>query len=701
LTIVNNMAESSKNERPSSSGTKLRMGKAENDKSAKGSYNSHRESRAGGHQHARDNKKNSVSNTSRRRRDPPSRTTKGPNSNNKSEDPPAKRPRRHADAVAEAKRIWNELRKKSNSPEHNRSLMDRLMPLVAGRAAELALQHDASRVVQAAIQFGTIEERRLILRELCQKQESAAASSSPRAGTASSSSSSTSCLVELCKSQYAHFVALKTIKYSQGDRECAEYIVKALKSHMVKLATHTTASAVVELVFQKLPPKQTSVLKQEFYGPQFALFASDTVREQGDKVPTLKSNILAAPDKKQVTIDHVRRIVNRGLEKQQLLRLGFFHVLLDELLQAIPPEEVRSMVGNTTTASAPLVDSCVHLVSTRAGARAVSTLVAYGTAKDRKRIVKGLKGFVRTGLLHRDAYLPIIRLVQLTDDTVSIQRSIIQEVLAPPPPFTTLSAAGTPEVAARSSEETTTSKSSSSPLLELALSDTASKLFLMLLADKEEIRHKFFDPYEHSVLFPDPCVMENGEVVATSRKDPDVRRRELLQPLRTPLIELCSLHAGELLRSPSGGRIVVQLYSSLMLRRGGDVGALVEALVDACAPSLAKADGEGPNGVPLLEDRCGHLAVKNLILIDASNEGGDECFASKLFDRVTAEGGILAVACSNRGAFVAAALCKVPRVRSAALAQVKANRKRLKDLTEGDGATAGYMALLNECTSQT
>ena len=48
------------------------------------------------------------------------------------------------------------------------------MSLIRGKVNEIALQHDASRVVQAAIQFGSKEQRKELLKEICvvdQKQQ--------------------------------------------------------------------------------------------------------------------------------------------------------------------------------------------------------------------------------------------------------------------------------------------------------------------------------------------------------------------------------------------------------------------------------------------------------------------------------------------------------------------------------------------------
>lgn len=114
--------------------------------------------------------------------------------------------RRHADTVTEAKVLWNKLRVKSNTPDDTKELMEQVMTLIRGKVNEITLQHDASRVVQAAIQFGDEEQRKELLKEIC--AESAAG------------------LAELSKIQYAHFCCLKIIKYCARDQESVKMIVK-------------------------------------------------------------------------------------------------------------------------------------------------------------------------------------------------------------------------------------------------------------------------------------------------------------------------------------------------------------------------------------------------------------------------------------------------------------------------------------------
>lgn len=64
------------------------------------------------------------------------------------------------------------------------------------------MQHDASRVVQAAVQFGTTAQRTIMLYELANS------------------------VVELSKLQYAHFVVLKLITYCSRQPENQQVIVK-------------------------------------------------------------------------------------------------------------------------------------------------------------------------------------------------------------------------------------------------------------------------------------------------------------------------------------------------------------------------------------------------------------------------------------------------------------------------------------------
>ena len=75
------------------------------------------------------------------------------------------------------------------------------------------MQHDASRCVQGVIQYGTEQQRRAVVTELCESKQDDSNNGQQNLG-------------ELCKIQYAHFVVLKIIKYCFRDAECVKMVVR-------------------------------------------------------------------------------------------------------------------------------------------------------------------------------------------------------------------------------------------------------------------------------------------------------------------------------------------------------------------------------------------------------------------------------------------------------------------------------------------
>jgi len=536
--------------------------------------------------------------------------------------------RRHAESVTEAKVLWNKLRLKTNTKDDTKKIMEKVMELIRGKVREIALQHDASRVVQAAIQFGSDEQRKEILKEICQLEGS---------------------LGEMAKIQYAHFICLKCIKYCARDDASVRMIVKSFKGEIPKLAVHGVGARVVESIFLNLPAKLTAPLKQEFYGPHFSLFAKDL-----KNVPDLKSNVENAKTdtQKKSAIDFVQAILNKGMTKS-FYGFTYFQQLFAEYIDVVDSSEIRNI-------SSSVADHSIHLLSTRVGTRVVAACASYGTPKDRKRICKSLKGYTGSSLLHRDAYLALLRLVQVTDDTVSIQKSVLNEILAKP----------------KDNDES--GGDAKTGLLELALSDTGSKLFLMLLVEDDESRLKYFDPYERSILEPVPTIKENGKDVPTSKKDPDTRRKELLKHIKNHLLETCTENAIELLKSLPGSRVLKEVYASAPNEK------LATAIVDACEESF-----------DIFEDPVAHRSIKSLILCDAESK---KPYVSKsLLDRLG--GKLLEVAESNRGAFVAASLFKVTEVKTAVQKTFSSHKKEIETKSKQKGTTAGYAALLKEMSN--
>jgi pumilio family protein 6 len=425
---------------------------------------------------------------------------------------------------------------------------------------------------------------------------------------------------------------------------------QSFKGSIPKLAVHSVGARVIESVFLNFPAKSTMSLKQELYGPHFSLFVQDL-----KTTPTLKSNLESAKTEtqKEAAIKFVKEIISKGMTKS-FYGYTFFQELFAEYMEVAEPNEIRTMASS-------VVDHSIHMLSTRAGARVVAVCASYGTPKDRKRICKSLKGYTCSSLLHRDAYLALLRLIQVTDDTVSISKSVLNEILTAPTD-------GGDEAAPL-------------PILPLVLSESASKLFLMLLVEDDASRSKYFDPYERSILEVEATVKENGKAVPTSKKEPALRRQELMKYLEPSLDEVCSSNTIELLKSLPGSRVIKEFYN----RTGSET--LAKAVVAAC-------EAEQNDDTNIFEDPVGHRTIKNLLLCDVERDEPVvsaalfEAFADRLGDIVK----------SNRGAFVVSALLQVPSLKEKVAKKLIPTKKQLKDLSKAKGPTAGYAALMKALT---
>jgi pumilio family protein 6 len=463
-----------------------------------------------------------------------------------------------------------------------------------------------------------------------------------------------------------------------ADSNIALFSLQSLKKQMTKLAVHSVGSRVLELLFASFHPKSTAPLKLELYGPQYALFASAMPPSEDKKVggggntaptlPTLATFIANNPGKLEPTLTYLQTLLQKGLDKS-LTGFAYFHSLLLDYTSIATPNDIRSFLAPA------LAEHSLHLLSTRAGTKVVCECCAYGSVKDRKRMIKCLKGYTRSSLLHRDAYLAILRMCDMMDDTVLVNKMLLAELHK----NSDLEKAKGGAVANDDDKD----DKSTSPILDLVLSDTGSKLFLLLLVSKEEQHtgdddesaattprwQKYFDPYELSVLHRNPVITENGDdAVPTSKKADETRRQELLVYMKDLLIEVCTNHAEELMRSKSGSRVLMEVCDNFPDEE------LFSAIVEACSESNSE--------VPMVEDPVGHLALKHIFLSEVKQEFDDDepSLARMFYSKFEKRLGVFAS--SNRGAFVLSALlqtCVKEDVKKA----LKDHKKDIAKLAKG------------------
>jgi hypothetical protein len=68
------------------------------------------------------------------------------------------------------------------------------------------------------------------------------------------------------------------------------------------------------------------------------------------------------------------------------------------------------------------------LVTTKPGAKLACVITSFGAAKERKRTAKAMKGTLLTSLSHHSAHLLCMKLIDVTDDTVNVQKTLLEEI---------------------------------------------------------------------------------------------------------------------------------------------------------------------------------------------------------------------------------------------------------------------------------
>lgn len=343
----------------------------------------------------------------------------------------------------------------------------------------------------------------------------------------------------------------------------------------------------------------------------------------------------------------------------------FFQELCWEYCENCSQKELQEIIPS-------IVDHSVHMLSTRSGSKVVSYCAAYGTPKDRRKIMRQFKGYTRSSLLHKDAYIAILRLLDVTDDTVAIQKNILAEILSHP--------------GNKSGGECANEDGVDSPLLDVALSETGSKMFLLLLASSEK---RLFDPFELELLKPAILREKNGDETlerSTSKKNPTTRRKELAQYMRQGLCDLCEKHTSQLMRSKSGSNVLRVVYQSYPSTK------LATCMVEACVKSLNS--GLNDETLSMFEDPTAHLMIKRILQDEVKLSGKDETVLLSGLLYKMYSGKLIDVATSNRGAFILVFLVKANNISS----QVKDELLKGKNITiiKKQKSKKGFEALLKE-----
>ncbi|XP_038067463.1 pumilio homolog 3-like isoform X2 [Patiria miniata] len=506
-----------------------------------------------------------------------------------------------------AKVIWNTVRVKKCSNEKRCKLLTELCGLIKGKVFELLTAHDTVRVIQCCLQFGSEKQRQEIFDEVKDSEK----------------------ILQLVKGKYSKHFVMKMLRY--GSKEHRSYIMTCFYGQVSKLVRHREAAEVLELAYNNhANAKQRSAMLEEFYGPRFAIF-----KEEG--IHTLEDILEKQPDKKQGIMENMLKMLSQVVEKTVVKHSIIHKALLDFLVHAPTKMKTELIEG--------MRDIVVQILHTHDGARAAMHCLWYGTAKDRKAIIKSFKTFVLKICKEEFGHLVLLAMFDCVDDTLLVRKVIIDEMMK--------------------------------SISEIAEDPYGRKVLLYLLSARNSTH---FHPQVVQIL-------QKGDGNPTSKKDAQLRRQELLAAASGPLLSYVSENAKELAYSKSSCLLMIAVLTHAKGDKVEGYQAIASLAAAEFIPALA-GDGEDQlNEVHIIEHPAGHLVIRKLLqhqktMLENATEGNEseQLFSDILLDAVE-EHSLQAWTRANRGALVLASLLDCGRAESRQRA-INALKPVLKNLSK-------------------
>ncbi|KAI6000909.1 armadillo-type protein [Pisolithus albus] len=432
----------------------------------------------------------------------------------------------HSQLLVDAKRVWSLARQKNIPPAERQQHVRNLMGIVEGKVKDIVLKHDASRIIQTIVKYGGRKERDQIASELKGHFK------------------------QLSQGKYSKFLVSKLIRHCSSHRES---ILSEFHGYVLRLLLHREASGVLADAFELYANAyERSILLRDFYGKRTEADKEKAKRGlrgvledlEGDRkkriLSAVKENLTTIfnnPDKGTVTL----AIVHRALWEY----LAAIYDVEDERER----EKLRREIFESCQ------DILAEMVHTKDGSRAVREFLAFGTAKDRKHVIKVVKPHVARMCVDDEAQLVIFTALDVIDDTKLTAKSLISDIT--------------------SNAET------------LVTTPQGRRSLFYLLVPRTR-RH--FTPAQIGVIAETDSIREK-----TSKKDSDVRSAEIRQAASPNLIKFVEEKGAEIARDTGGSLAVLEI----MLYAEGDKSAAISALVQPLASTYPSDDPSRPHPIDL------------------------------------------------------------------------------------------------------
>jgi pumilio family protein 6 len=388
--------------------------------------------------------------------------------------------------------------------------------------------------VQTAIKYSTPEQRKQIAKEL------------------------QGAYAQLAESRYAKFLIGKLLV--QNDEEIRDLIIPEFYGKVRKLINHPEASWILDDIYRGVATmEQKARMLREWYGPEFALFTPGA----GEEVTADLRKILDdEPSKRGPVMKYLFSMTN-GLIQKKMTGFTMLHDAMLQYFLNLKPESEELKEFVEIVRDEENNDLLKNMAFTKSGARLACLLLAYGSAKDRKLILRMYKDTFQLMCGDPHGHMILLTAYDVIDDTVLTSKTIFPEILG-------------------KNEEKGIEN------IVFLANDLNARITICYLFEGQS---KSLFPASHA--YDLELLAEIHEIRnKTSKKDADVRRKELVAAMSPLLLAAVATSPADLIATSFG----CQFVTDVLLSATGDKRAALEAVASTAAgdPTPAQSEDTDP-----------------------------------------------------------------------------------------------------------
>ncbi|XP_057957672.1 pumilio homolog 24 [Malania oleifera] len=486
--------------------------------------------------------------------------------------------------------LWEKMRRRNIAKEDRSKLVSEAIHKMKGKIPEIAGSHVSSRVLQTCVKYCTQAERDAVFEEL-----------RPH-------------LLTLARNTYAVHLVKKMLD-NASKRQLAGFI-SSLHGHVASLLRNMVGSVVIEHAYQLGNANQKQELLMELYSTELQLFKDLVSMKESRLLDVIPKLGLQRPSVLRHMMSVIQPILEKGIVDHSII-----HRALMEYFSIADKSSATDIIQQL---SGPLL---VRMIHTRDGSRIGMLCVKHGSPKERKKIIKGMKGHIDKIAHDQCGSMMLICILSIVDDTKFVTKVVIRELqkilkdlVSDKNGRRLLLQLLHPNCSRYLSPDDLASLNLSLPSLstkddsEVNLDSSEKKKISKVGKSGYEVEGDIETTLAEASISADTS--DSHHVVGGGKKDSTLRRQELLvnSGLAESLIDTCIESAGEFLRSNFGKEVIYEVVTGgaggiLLPTLGDKIKALHEAIATLTAESKSEQSEEH-----VLENFHSSRTIRKLVL---------------------------------------------------------------------------------------